>query len=846
MRRSDGRGRVQNIVDQDGRRIPGRLLEVLKEDLVMKVGDLKFALVCLLVLAGVHSTFSMTIEPVDPGRTGLVAKGDIWKFFRGTVPPSEPADAWKEINFNDSAWESGASGFGYGDNDDTTMLDDMEDNYVTVYIRKEFQASSLPPDRVVQLVIDYDDGFIAYINGKKVADRHMPDETPTYETTASSHEAGTPEAITLGTVGDLLNDGNNVIAIEGHNISKDSSDFSLIPVLQAMTDTAMNGDTWIVGTGMVSLDVKTDVPGVVSVTVGGADAHFDPGRDTWTGDVSLVPGLNVITAEALDTGASVIDSASMEIVYVPPEKHVAGELAGNSTWSGAYIIEETVVVPTQVVLSIEPGTTVFIRDGAGLTVYGQLLADGTEAEQIHFTHFGDGTTWARIMLIEAEDSRLAHCIFEYSDCEGEHQDYYKAGTRDYHEAIVVLASHLDVEDCIFQNLPDYSGDGEGDALAIMSDDPEHPGEASADIVGSQFLSIGQAIHTRFSYVLVEDCYFTGKNGDNDDVDLWGESTPPPLVLNNLFLNPTDDDMINPTKCSAIIVGNTIIGSKDHCVVLRDVGHPVMIDNVICNCKNGGIAIENTSKALLINNTITDVYDGPGLKLFDLGRAGAPYYLTKGGGSATVVNCIVRDCQTSISVTDSHQIDNEPNAGSHVTVMYSNIEGGRDDVSISQEGNVLDSTVTWLEGNVDVDPLFADASGRDFHLKSQAGRWDPMSESWVIDQVTSPCIDAGTPYAVDGPNYAYAGQIDWRGELWPHGKKINMGGYGGTPQASMSLSGEGSGADYNNDDAVDGRDVRMLADKWLAQAVLLAEDINRDGRVDFLDFAEFALQWLWEQ
>jgi hypothetical protein len=118
-----------------------------------------------------------------------------------------------------------------------------------------------------------------------------------------------------------------------------------------------------------------------------------------------------------------------------------------------------------------------------------------------------------------------------------------------------------------------------------------------------------------------------------------------------------------------------------------------------------------------------------------------------------------------------------------TITYSNIQGG-------WPGN----------GNIDVDPLFvnpgywADVNDPniviepndleavwkavwiegDYHLKSQAGRWDPVSESWVQDDVTSPCIDAGDPNSPIGH------------EPFPNGGRINMGAYGGTPQASKSI------------------------------------------------------------
>jgi hypothetical protein len=70
-------------------------------------------------------------------------------------------------------------------------------------------------------------------------------------------------------------------------------------------------------------------------------------------------------------------------------------------------------------------------------------------------------------------------------------------------------------------------------------------------------------------------------------------------------------------------------------------------------------------------------------------------------------------------------------------------------------------------------LFADVSKGDFHLKSQAGRFDPNSMNWITDVETSPCIDAGNSLTKIGQ------------EPKPNGSRINMGAYGGTEQASKS-------------------------------------------------------------
>jgi hypothetical protein len=63
----------------------------------------------------------------------------------------------------------GATGIGYGDNDDATVLSDMVNKYVSVYLRRKFAIAN--PEQLQNLIlsVDYDDGFIAYLNGTEVA-----------------------------------------------------------------------------------------------------------------------------------------------------------------------------------------------------------------------------------------------------------------------------------------------------------------------------------------------------------------------------------------------------------------------------------------------------------------------------------------------------------------------------------------------------------------------------------------------------------------------------------------------------------------------------------------------------
>jgi predicted outer membrane repeat protein len=137
-------------------------------------------------------------------------------------------------------------------------------------------------------------------------------------------------------------------------------------------------------------------------------------------------------------------------------------------------------------------------------------------------------------------------------------------------------------------------------------------------------------------------------------------------------------------------------------------------------------------------------------------------------------------------------------------------------------------------NINTDPCFADPCNADYHLKSEFGRWDPNSSSWVTDTVTSPCIDAADPNS------------EWTAELWPHGKRINMGAYGNTAQASMSPSTAGNIADFNGDGIVNGTDLDYYYNHWLFEGGLLPANLDGIGRIDYFDYAIFANEWLWQE
>jgi hypothetical protein len=206
-------------------------------------------------------------------------------------------------------------------------------------------------------------------------------------------------------------------------------------------------------------------------------------------------------------------------------------------------------------------------------------------------------------------------------------------------------------------------------------------------------------------------------------------------------------------------------------------------NIVGNI-GAGIELQNGSHPII---TYCDIVSntGSGLTMFEVkgGRSvnynkptisncifAENYQHGISGGMPTITNCtIVANGRGGIS-------DSKPTITN--SIIYYN---GNDPDFVQIENNVT-ATITYTDvqggwpgqGNIDADPLFADPDNSDYHLKSQAGRWDLTGQSWVADDVTSPCIDAGSP---DTPIQL---------EPLPNGGIINMGVYGGTYRASKSF------------------------------------------------------------
>ena len=235
------------------------------------------------------------------------------------------------------------------------------------------------------------------------------------------------------------------------------------------------------------------------------------------------------------------------------------------------------------------------------------------------------------------------------------------------------------------------------------------------------------------------------------------------------------------------------------------------DFVAENCTftgNMGNAIKHTVGRLILSNCVLAGNRGQAVESH--------------GRYVTIRNCTISD---NVTDADGSALDLWPQPKITNSILWGNSLPAIRTLRGEAVASYCNIEGGWPgEGNIDVDPGFVaqgywDLNGTpddpnddfridgDYHLLSQAGRWDPESENWVQDEATSPCIDAGDPNGTLGP------------EPFPNGGLVNVGAYGGSNTAGKTYFGEP------------------------VCEVVLAGDINGDCVVDFDDMAILMSQWM---
>ncbi len=406
---------------------------------------------------------------------------------------------------------------------------------------------------------------------------------------------------------------------------------------------------------------------------------------------------------------------------------------------------------------------------AQLAFLNERITDGVPSGPAQFGMFGDptlapGPRPPRIIYVDDD------APFDLGPYNPEVSDPNEDGSLDHpfdaiQEAIDQVGSRdtIIVLDGIYKGIGNCAIDFHGKAITLRSMDPGDPSVVAATVIdcnatndehrrafffwhGEQEHSVlsgftitngltnrGGAIRIDNSAPTITYCIFSANHavGNGGAVTIIGSTSP--IFENCTFSGNSARNggaIHNSASCSPIFENCIFIGNS-----ARNGGGIHSIKNsapIIANCTFSGNSGQNNGGGMYVDST----------------------------AETTLTNCIFWG-NVGQSAPELH-------VKTRLTISYTDIMGGQGGISL---GPV--AVLSWGDGNIDINPLFVDADSGDYHLMSQVGRWNLNDRSWVFDDVTSPCIDAGDPTSPVGL------------EPSPNGGRINMGAYGGTVEASMS-------------------------------------------------------------
>lgn len=185
----------------------------------------QFLILCLCFMMN-NISFSQKINHWE----NIVDASDNWKYI---IPTQELPMNWNSVEYDDQAWLTGKGGIGYGDGDDNTVI---PANTISVFMRKSFSIIDAALLDTAVFLIDYDDGFVAYLNGVEIARANIGtvEIRPAYNATATVivepkfNSGGTPVLFPVARekLISARKTGTNVLSIQVHNQAASSSDLS--------------------------------------------------------------------------------------------------------------------------------------------------------------------------------------------------------------------------------------------------------------------------------------------------------------------------------------------------------------------------------------------------------------------------------------------------------------------------------------------------------------------------------------------------------------------------------------------------------------------------------------------
>lgn len=491
---------------------------------------------------------------------------NLWAFHDGG---ENLGSDWSEVSYDDTSWATGNAELGYGDGDETTVVSfgqDANNKHITTYFRKTFVYSTVDNSPVGCILnIRRDDGMVVYLNGVEITRSNMPTGEIDYLTQANAAVADdAEEALNEYLLELLLLDGENVIAVEIHQVSGQSSDISFDASLARLVSSEE------IISNELSLAVTLD-------SDAGFIARYEP------------------------TGACLLPMEITEDMTL-------------SLDCSPYMAQGDTYVFPDVSVTIDAGVQIWFPEESRLIVQGDLQVNGTENQGVLFkanTEYG-AESWGNLTFENATGVSILNFMELRDATEGYHPIHNRAAMSTWYSEVVM--DHLTMTDNLSNPIfCQYSDIELSNSLihSIVTGDLINVKYGNAYISDCAFLGNDEIDTDAIDYDDVSDgiirnSLIEGFYGFNSDgIDL-GEGCQNVLIENCLINDCTDKGISIGQSSSAIVKNNTIVNCFQG-LGIKDLGEAVLdhmtfysnVTAVACFEKNPGFGGGNVS----ISNSI---------------------------------------------------------------------------------------------------------------------------------------------------------------------------------------------------------------------------------------------------
>ena len=319
------------------------------------------------------------------------------------------------------------------------------------------------------------------------------------------------------------------------------------------------------------------------VFLNGEQVTIENAPGTWSHKVkNLTPGINRILLEERDTEQNVVARSHLDIFYDDGDvATIQGAINTDTVLDaegGPWVISSTLNILPGASLTIEPGTSLFFTQSAGITVQpgGLLRCEGTRYQRIRLGRYpGSLDIWQGISIVapsgqeSASENVIAFTDMEHGDAQGEAIELRRSRllldhvTWDHSNDTIleVYSPQLEVRDCIFPPVP-----------------------ASKALQGSTLRDN--------DYLVLRRNIFAPSPAYNDIILFSGARRPGPILAayDNVFTGSTDE-CFDLNNCDAHLEGNVFM--HVHLLKPRDT-------------TANAIAINNQSSVTIVRNLFHDV------------------------------------------------------------------------------------------------------------------------------------------------------------------------------------------------------------------------------------------------